>query len=331
MKFDNLSFSIDENSYCWSLTGQVSDREQWVLAEVGKEIEVQIGADTYRFIIDTRERVEIFGESSFNVTARSKSSKYGEGSIPLHKTWGNTTTDTVINELIDTPSINIPNWNLANGVLISEGETPIALVTRIANAVGGIVYSDSEGDLYIVPKYKIAPANYDITNVDHVLSDFDDVFELKETKEFKPGYNEVWVSNEPDSNEGSIVISEHEINKVNLTAILKVVVFPFVLSIELLTSRNNVTILPSEIQTETLTEVIEIVDGVGNVSQPVLSIDSHTYLDLDLGTLVFNNTNISSFNKKTSLLEITYVTQFHFVTIQSDIAKDIQVYVEEGL
>ncbi|OYT14767.1 MAG: hypothetical protein B7C24_16585 [Bacteroidetes bacterium 4572_77] len=329
MEFDSLDFTIDESTYCWSLSGEVSNRDEWVLAEPGLEIEVQIGADTYLFIIDSRERTESFGEQSFKVTARSKTSVFGVGSLPIHKTWGNTTAHDVINELIDDVNISIVNWNLPDGTLSSEGETAIAIVTKIATAAGGIVYTDSVGQLQVVPKYKVEPANYNLSNVDHIFSDMDDMFELTETKELAPGYNQVQISNEPESAENVIQISVHSKDLEALTAVLKVIIFPFVTEVTLLTSRNGVTINPSVTETEEFTETIEIINGVGQVPFPIESIVSSSYLDTDLGNLSTSGITINTIIKGTTLLEVTYITQYHLVSISADTAKIIQLYMEE--
>lgn len=329
MLFDSLNFSIDENSYCWVLTGTVSNKEEWTLAVPGLEIEVHINFDSYIFIIDSRERDESFDSDSFTITARSKTSIYGVGSDPIYKTWGNTTAHDVITELVPDAVITIPNWNLQAELLSSDGDTAISIVSTIAEAVGGIVYTDASGLLHVVPKYKVAPANYNINDVDIVLSDLDSIYQLKETKELQSGYNQVQVSDEPDSSSSYISLSEHSRDLPNLSAVIKVIIYPFVVSVSLNTSRNDVVIGSSTLEVETLTETIEIVDGEGSLSNPITSINSSQYLDADMGVITFSGQQVYTEMNGTTLVEITYNTQYHLVPITSDTAKKIQLYMEE--
>ena len=328
--FENINLSIDEDSYCWTFSAQLSNLEGWVLCSAGKDIIITIGSDVYNMKIDSRNRSISFGEDNFSIEGRSITSKYGEGAEPLYNTWGAISTHTLLNELIDSPIINIPLWNLTEDLFVANGETPISLVNLIADAVGGCVYTNSEGILIIDMKYKVAPSLYDINNTDHTVTDLDDIYSISESRIINPGYNQVEVSDEPDSSSNSVSVEVLSKDIINLTAQLKIIIFPFVNTVELKTSHDNVDLPISDTPLyEELTETIEIIDGNGSVSQPVYNIVSTDYQDVDLGNITFNGNDIVTDIKGLTLLNITYNSQYHVINITAQDSELIQIYLEE--
>lgn len=333
INFDNMSLSIDESSYCWALTGNLSAVSDWSLCIPGTELLVTVGSDDYLFIIDTRNSDTAFNSENYSINARSITSVYGEGAEPIHDTWPATTTDSVINSLINVAEINIGSWNLTDDLLVAEGDTPIAVVKKITEARGGIIYTKGDGTLVIEKKYKQEPPLYDINNTDHSISDLDDIYSISESREVKAGYNQVEVSDEPDSSSTfiSIVTKENTLDKANLTAIIVVRIYPFSDYIELLSSHDDIIITPSTVPLyEEISETIEIVDGVGSTSQAVYNIISTDYQDDDMGAISHKGSSITTEIAGITLLNITYRTQYHELLLIAQDAEKIQIYLEDN-
>lgn len=330
LDFDTISLSSDEDSYCWSFSAQLSNADSWSRCPVGARIYIMVGADTYAMQVDSRNRNTEFGSNSFYIEGRSITSVYGEGAEPIYKTWGVTDTNSVVHELIPTEvTINIPSWNLPAGLLVSDGDTPIAVVATIAEAVGGCVYTTSGGVLVLERKYKVAPPEYVLTEVDHSISDLDDIYSIAESREFYPGYNQVEVTDEPDVDSVSINIEEISKNLVMLTALIKVTIYPFTDYLELASSHDFITMGPSTTPIfEELTETIEIINGSGNVSSPIFNIISSDYQDADMGALQIDGNDITTELAGTTLLNVTYRTQYHLFNVLSQEPEKVQIYKE---
>jgi hypothetical protein len=329
--FDDVSMSIDESSFCWAVTCTVSDVESWSNCQVGELITITIGTDNYVFEIDSRDRVTKFGENQYTVHGRSATLKYGEGAEPIYNTWGATSAHAVIDELVDTPvSITTLDWNIPADVLASDGETPMGVITRLAQAAGGIVYTTCDGILKVVPKHKVAPADYVISATDYSISDLDDIYSITESRTKKPGYNQVEVTNEPESSSDSITIEVSDIDKASLTATAKVTIFPFVPTLELQSSHLGVTIPSSTTEiVEEHIDQIEIINGAGSVQKPVFQLLSYEYIDADMGTLTANGVTITTAQKGTTLAKVTYSTKYHEFIVTATEAESTQIYTED--
>ena len=95
------------------------------------------------------------------------------------------------------------------------------------------------------------------------------------------------------------------------------------------TSHDNITIVTNPIPVvEELTEVVEIVDGSGGVAKPVLALVTVAWQDVDLGVLNTNGTELIPETPGTSLVSITYTTQYHECTVTAIDAEQVQVYME---
>ena len=282
-------------------------------------------------VIDSRVRKTAFGAGAYSIEGRSPTMELGEGATPVHKTWDTITAHDAIQELAGNSAIiNIMDWTIPDGVLISEGYNPITIISNIAKAGGGVLYTTGEGVLVVEKDFKIAPPLYDINNTDHVFSDLDDIYEISESREITPGYNSVEVSNEPDTDLSSILIEQLSLDKVTNTARIKIEIFPFVTSVQLNTSHLGMTITPDALPvTEELTELVEIIDGSGNVSKPIKTIVSSTYQDNDLGVLDNKGAGLTTHIPGNSLLSIVYITEYHLATVVSLDSEKVQVYTEE--
>jgi hypothetical protein len=312
------------------MTCVLSEEAGWVLCQVGSIVVITLGADNFIIEIDSRDRVTTFGGNQYTINGRSHTSKYGEGAEPVYNTWGATTANAVINSLVDTPIvIDTLDWNFAEDALSSDGETPISIISRIAHAVGGIVYTTCDGILRVVPKYKVAPADYVISSTDYSISDLDDIYSISESRTKKPGYNQVEVTDEPGSSMDVVSIEVTDIDTINFTASVRVTVFPFQPTFDLQSSHNGVTIPPSltEIE-EQLTEIVEIVNGVGSIARPLFTLVSYTYIDADMGILSCNGTAVSTLSKGTTLVEIKYITKYHHFIVTATEAEKTQIYTE---
>ncbi len=331
----SLEIFSDENSYCISLAADIADMESWMLCEPGLEIEITINAILYRFLIDSRERSLEFGKEIYSISGRSMTARLGTGyAEPITKTWPATTALAIVDELCTAAGVSytcsIADWNLTEELFAVESLFPIQILKKLTDAAGAILQSTPAGELLIQYLYPVPPPSYKTASPDLVISGAENIFSLVETKEIKSKWNAVLVMDEPESaDQYSIeVVSEN-----NGIITLAVWAFPFVDEILF----NNSYLLPSvSIWEDGLTieekeETIEIVQGNGSVSKPVLSVVKISYENsTDLGSVSVDGTKITTATKGQSLLKIKYNTQYFKIRVQNTNLDKVQFFIENA-
>jgi len=329
----SLDISSDENTYCISLAADIADMESWMLCEPGLEIEITINTILYNFLIDSRERSLEFGKKRYSISGRSMTAQMGTGyAEPITKTWGATTALAIVDELCTAASISytcsITDWNIPEGLFAVESLFPIQILKKITDAAGAIMQSTPGGDLIIQYAYPVPPPLYETASPDLVISGAENVFSLIETKEIKPKWTAVLVMDEPESADQ---YSIEQISENNGIITLAVWAFPFVDEILFDDSYllPSLSIWEDGLTIEEKEEVIEIVQGNGVVSKPVLSVIETSYENsTDLGSVFVDGTKITTATKGQSLLKIKYNTQYFKIRVQNTNLDKVQFFIE---
>ena len=211
-----------------------------------------------------------------------------------------------------------------------ESLFPIQILKKITDAAGAILQSTPAGELIIQYTYPVPPPSYETAVSDLVISDAENIFSLIETKEIKPKWTAVLVMDEPESTDQYSIkqLSEH-----NGIITLAIWAFPFVDEILF----DSSYLLPSlSIQDDGLIieekeEIIEIVQGSGVVSKPVLSVTETFYENsTDLGNVSIDGIKITTATKGQSLLKIKYNTQYFKIKVQNTNLDKVQFFIENA-
>ncbi len=331
---DMFTMTQDCDSFCWSLNTTVSEYSDWLLCIPGNHIRIVLDTDIYMFVLDARNRTTSFGVSLLSITGRSPSALLNESEQQLTKTWGQTLVSTVVAELCGSVphTYDIIDWQLPANVLQVEETTPLAILQRLATTPGGFLYTTTEGTLVLAPLYKVPPPEYDL-HVDAVLNDFDDILEIGEERQLSLGYNQVEVTSDPEVGT-TTSISILDISSATNTVSLRIDVYPFATSVELQHSYTDPVTFeqnPGNPLEETNIEIIEILDGVGNVSLPISSIVSSEYIKSNKGLVTFKGASVFTEIDETTLLQVEYTTMYHEITAivgASDVGS-IQFFMED--
>jgi hypothetical protein len=225
------------------------------------------------------------------------------------------------------------DWNIPSGILTADKESSISIMQRLVEASGGIIICDNLGNLHFNLKYNTNPLNY--TSATDSFNDYDNIFSVSESTEINDNYNAVIISNISESQDYSYSISEiHNDENDSYVKKIRVKVYPYLQQIDLLTSFiNNGIIIGSYNNpiTETISdEIVEIVEGKGNTSDSITNIVSYEYLNANLGTIQFNNNEITTQIYGQSLIKITYKTEYHDFILNNRIKTDnVQVYTTD--
>jgi len=331
----NCNIDIDEDSFSYNFSAEVSTLKDWFLCVPNQEIIIYLNANEYRFIIDSRSRTREFNSDKYTFEARSKTAILDKNVVT--KTYESVFVSDVIQELCNNNLINynynMIDWNLPSGLLTADKESPISIMQRLAGTCGGIIICDNLGNLKFNSKYPISPLLYN-SSVDS-FNDYDNIFNVSESTEINDKWNAVIVSNISESQDYSYSISEiNDLEDDIYTKHLRVKVYPYLQEIDLLTSFISSGIVIRDYNnpiTETISdEIIEIVEGKGNTSESIKQIINYSYLNTNLGTLQFNNNEITTQIYGQSLIKITYKTEYHDFILHNGIkTSDIQVYTTD--
>lgn len=333
LDFKSATLKADESSWAWSVNIVMATAADWQkIRPVSGKIPVQINVRGHVFNLLCEGAGRSRGERGINYTIKGRSitSKLAKGSADqVTKTWLGSTAKAIAQELCDAAGITLI-WQSADWP-ISRHEVanryPIDIINQLAKAVGGVVQTSPAGELLIRPKYTLSPTQYNDQPADHILSDVDNIKTISEQWQARAGYDSIEVGNEAISTEPSISLSTEDAG--GGAVLVKANVVPFQ-TIDLShTAALNVKLLYQGVVSETVSQLVEIVDGKGRLSSPFYGLLSSAYKYTDLGAIeITENGDIKTAIGLHSLLQISYTTKYH--TWRATSAADkAQLYIDE--
>lgn len=311
------------------------------------EISIKTHAQTFTLIIEDGTRGgSISGgnkptrSESYNVRGRSKTALLdAPHSLPITKTWTNTTVRLIVQELCDAKGITL-NWTLSDNININSYTAnnilPINIIISLVGDKGvkALVNADFNGDLVVLERNKVSPALYANNVPDFIICDDDDLFVWNESSISRKKYNFIRIVSEDDAlpdgltNEPKI---SFESETVGNDVILKAFVSSFE-SIELLHSgMSYVNAVYEGVHSASKTDDITILNGQGKTTKPFYGEISKEWLARDLGNLSITEAgDITAAVLDHSIVSLTYTIKYHQyrVTPNSEIRKAL-AYVEE--
>ena len=337
IEFNSFNISIDDDSYCYSLSASLNSIEDWSLCKIGEIIKITLNGVYYEFIIDERTRNREFNSVSYDITGRSKSSILGQGYFNnISKSWPSSFISQIVNEIMINNDIeyefNLDDWSIPENIFNADNSTPISILQDIIDASGGIIVCDPVGKLYINKKYNKSPILWDSSSKQ--FNDYENIFSVSELKEITPKWNAVIISNSEESIDYSYSISEITDEATEEVRKIRVFVYPFLNNLDLFTSyiSQNVKINKENnpIIEEINDEIVEIIEGEGTSDKLIKSIESYEYLNNNLGTIQFDGNKIVTQINGQSLIKLSYKTEYHEFTLINQTESDyIQVYTTD--
>lgn len=335
--FYSISISGDEDSWLWSFNVELEDLAiwQWLQAKNDQSIilEVSVNGREFRFIAEGRSKSRRRGKTTYSITGRSPTVVLGERyAEQLSKTWPNTTAKTVVQELCLGSDIGLDwqtvDWPLESGKLAVQNKRPIEIIKMLAKAVGAIIQSTPKGGLVVRPRHPVSPTKYGSVKHDQIITDADDIFDISEGWEHRPGYNSVDITDKGISEDPKVRISVQN-GSVPTAKVLKISVVPWQ-SVRLEhTAERKMEIAYQGYEVEQKTEVITISDGRGRVSQPWYGTVDYQWWYRNLGTVIVDEDgSIASGVIGNGVLKIVYETRYHrFLAVSEEKIEVAQVYV----
>ena len=204
---DPIDFNIktDMDSYCWQGGIKISNKQyQKVKAKLdvarGSEplVIVTVNGVSYSFIAEEISRNRVFGNYSYSISGRSITSHLGKDYA--HSQGGTINQDLYASQIINMQLADLPfsidrfevkDWLIPAGTLNTSNQTPISIISQIAQACGAEAISDPlEPKLSIIPRWK-KPAWEIATATADLVIPMGVVQSISDQKRVNPRYNTV--------------------------------------------------------------------------------------------------------------------------------------------
>lgn len=203
----NMSMSLDVDSWVWSFNasihgdalGDVSPNEDGDPVE----LEAIVNGTTFRLLAERVTRERVFGRNTLQVTGRGKAALL-DAPYAASQTFGNDSTRTLQQIMGDVLTVSgVPlDWTITFGPedwlvpagLFSHSGTYISALNQLAAAAGAYVQPHaSDNELLILPRYPVAPWDWDTVDPDFEVPS---AAMSRESIEWvdKPKYNRVYVA-----------------------------------------------------------------------------------------------------------------------------------------
>ena len=204
---DLIDFNIktDLDSYCWQGGIKISDSQyQKVKAKLdvarGSEplVIVTVNGVSYSFIAEDISRNRVFGNYSYSISGRSSTARLGQDYA--HSRGGTINQDLYASQIINMQLADLPftidrfevkDWLIPAGTLNTSNQSPISIISQIAQACGAEAISDPlEPKLSIIPRWK-KPAWEMATATADLVIPMGVVQSISDQKRVNPRYNTV--------------------------------------------------------------------------------------------------------------------------------------------
>ena len=214
---DPIDFNIktDLDSYCWQGGIKISDSQyQKVKAKLdvarGSEplVIVTVNGVSYSFIAEEISRNRVFGNYSYSISGRSITAQLGKDYA--HSQGGTINQDLYASQIINMQLADLPfsidrfevkDWLIPAGTLNTSNQTPISIISQIAQACGAEAISDPlEPKLSIIPRWK-KPAWEIATATADLVVPMGIVQSISDQKRVSPRYNTVTLIGRTEASE----------------------------------------------------------------------------------------------------------------------------------
>lgn len=334
--FHNITIDSELSSYTMSCDFEVS---QTIYHTINKldDIFFIYNTEEFSFIVSNKYKViNSRGDAVYYISALSKAILLDTPySKPLTETISANMASVIAKNLASYKDIdlewNVVDWYITSDTLYANAETPIEVIKKILEAVGGVLQSKPDGTLVATKYYKQALSSSDFIP-DSYLEANTNFFNISETPNERDGYNRYIVGNQSATSD---VVSLEELTDLQEGSFHYLAGYnvPWTgASAEVTTSSSVVSSIEYiGVVEEELTESVEFVNGVSSVSKPIYNISS---IDWDnntsLGSITFSedgtlNAEVTGgITDGCSLADITYTTKYYKWKVVSSVLDDVQ-------
>lgn len=339
----NLNASLDQ--YCISCSVTLASEAEYLKCTYLKDAICTINAQEFNFFIEQRQRQYSNNDTVYSIVLMS-------GTIKLDAPYSSTLTLTFPNGIYASDLIvqmaayqnitvdyQILDWFIPNYAISINDETPLEVIRKITQAVGGVMQSKPNGDLLLISKYPLSPTQWETSAPAIVFNPESNVESVTEALKINSGHN-AYIITSSGSSSADISLEEEIIN--NSTKLIRGFRIPFndgefpletsggsIVSIE-----KYITPIEEVRPVDEEWEIVEFIDWVGNTSYPIYDIVDYDWIEEDLGAFqISEDGTLTIINQEAvsseSLLRIRYTTKFWMWTVRCTDVKSVQFFIPE--
>ncbi|MFA6135477.1 MAG: hypothetical protein WC869_15805 [Phycisphaerae bacterium] len=334
----HISIDIDEADYAIRGEIHVADQAHFLRCRhMATELLITIDADVYRVVVDSprRSRPETARTEYYVPFASPTVRLDAPYAATISREFAGAMASVIVTELAAIGGITVDwqlvDWYLPPATLYANNETPLAVIRKVVEAVGGILQTSPAGVLICRPEYPVSVNAWVTAAPDFWLTDMDNFFSVDSTPSIREGYNRFAVSNQAAAAAG-LTLEQKDIDATTKEILVYQVPWDDAAVIRLRTSGGEwVSIVSEGVVTEVLTDqLVEIIAGEGHTAKPIAAMGTHVYKQAVLGAITAaEDGQITTEVVGNSLLEVTYTTRYRKFICTDARIEDVQFYPEE--
>ena len=367
LDFVAVSVKAGRGQYCISCDVTLPNEEQYAWCNYLDDVTVNLGGTEFAMFVEGKNITISHGQVSYNIGLLSHTAKLdapysdtivdnlddGVMAMALVQTMAALKNITVDWQIYDWRSggVAILDWMIPGYAISINDETPLAVIKKVVNAVGGIVQTKPNSDMLIISKYPYPVPQWQYITPLITYSTRTDIKSFSELLEVKDGYNAFQITDQGSSSASiNLVVEDGEDTK----KIVKGYQVPFNddnpfslvtsgqpnITIDRYTNPITIQIPIQEEEGDPEWEIVEFIDHTGSTSLPIYGIVDFEWITEDLGDVadlgafqISEDGTLSVINTESvpgeSLLRIKYLTKFWQWTVDGPDDRPVQFYVPE--
>lgn len=192
-----LEISHAEGDFWWSGNIGIDSMSSFQRINVNDSLSLQLGNDTYNFIVDSKHIDRQGGKAPrLTVALISPSAVFSSPRYrPAEFIWNNPVyAHTAANESFGgTIAWDLVDWQLRAGQLAFSNSSPIIVIDSLVKVVGGVVETLPDGTLHTRHSFPVPVSNWSSATPDHILTDSEDLLSSNESYINRLQFNKVLV------------------------------------------------------------------------------------------------------------------------------------------
>lgn len=348
VEFTSLSIEMGLDKYCIMVDLVVPTLTEYAKCPVLSEVVLIIDGTTYNLFIENREKSSSFNGYTYTVHCLSETAKLDSPySDPIVQNYSvDVLASVIIQQMADTQSIvvenNLIDWYLSPISFFIQDETPLQVIKRIVNSVGGIMQTKPDGTLLLISEYQISPKDWETSTPEGIFSFDTNILQYSESTVINSGNNAFIVTDQSGAEKG-ITLEEEDIDST--TKIIKGFQIPFNAAKPFTLQTSGGTAVSIVKETNPVIEqipdavdeweIVEFVEKTGKTKYPIykdssgIDIIDYDWIEDDLGTISYEEDGTLTVDsiKTESLLKIKYNTKYWKWTVTGVMDKYTQFYV----
>lgn len=327
-----INFEYNVHSFVGSCEFQTNNQADTIgIIPYETELVIQDGLETFTFLAEPPRKSRTVKETKYVIEGVSKAILLERSEAYTKEYPGGMASElaaSIGGEVGVTVTWEAYDWYIPAKELYANDETPIEVLRKLTGAIGAVIQSTPSGEV-VVRKYMEANVpDWPTAAPTYYLTDQQNFFTTSENYHESEGYNKYEISDHiiPDRR---MWLDEEEINSTSKW--IKGFHVPFTDQPVVLQHSGGDWVRKESYgtQTETITEVVEIVKGEGKTSKPIYSLESKQYLQVNLGNITYSEEGILYTEvTEQSLVEVTYTTKYRLWKAFDNKIEEVQFYLE---